>query len=50
MTEVSLFQKRTKLFWSWVHHVWLHLHSSQRKVKRLLWLWILDTKVFFLVT
>jgi len=20
-------QKRTKLFWSWVNHVWLHLHS-----------------------
>ena len=37
-TEVSLFQKGTKLFWSWVNYVWLHLHSSQSKVKRLLWL------------
>jgi len=38
MTEVSLFQKRIKLFWSWVNYVCLPLHSSQRRVKRLLWL------------
>ena len=38
-TEVSLFQKRTKLFWSLVNYVWLHLHSSQRRVKKLLGFW-----------
>jgi len=37
-TEVSLFQRRTKWSWSWVNYVWLHLHSSQRRMKRLLWL------------
>jgi len=36
--EASFFQKRTKLFWSWVNYMWLHLHSLQRRVKRLLWL------------
>ena len=30
--------KHGKVFWSWVNYVWLHLHSSQRTVKRLLWL------------
>jgi len=39
MTEISLFQKRTILFLSWVNYVWLHLHSSQTRVKRLLLLW-----------
>jgi len=37
-TEVSLFQKRTKLFWIWVNYVWMQLHSSQSRVERLLWL------------
>ena len=26
-------RSRTKLFWSWVNYVWLHLHSLQRKWK-----------------
>jgi len=37
-SEVPLFQKRTKWFWSWVNYVWLHLHSSLKRVIRLLWL------------
>jgi len=37
-TEVPLFHNRTTSFWSWVNYAWLHLHSSQRRVKRLLWL------------
>jgi len=31
-------RSKTKCFWGWVNYVWLHLHSSQRRVKRLLWL------------
>jgi len=45
-SEVSLFQNRTKLFWSWVNYMWLHLQSSQKRVKILLWLcgsWIPKT-------
>jgi len=29
---------KTKLFWSWVNYLWLHLQSSQRRVKGLQWL------------
>jgi len=37
-TEVSLFPKRTKSFWSRMNYVRLHyFHSSRRRVKRLLW-------------
>jgi len=32
-SEISLLQKRTKWFWKWIHYVWLHLDSSQKRVK-----------------
>jgi len=31
-------RQKTKLFSSWMNYVWLHLHSWQRRVKRLWWL------------
>ena len=37
-SEIPLFRKRTKWIWSWVNYVWLHLQSSQKRVKTLLWL------------
>jgi len=38
-SSLSLFQKRTKFFSSWVNYVRLHLHIQfAKKVKRLLWL------------
>ena len=45
-------RSKTKFFWGWVNYVWLHLHSSQRRVKRLLSLcgyWVPKT-YFFSVT
>jgi len=47
-SEVTIFVKRTKWFWSWVDYVWLHLQSSQKRVKRLLWLcgyWVPRTSI-----
>jgi len=38
MSRIRAARSKTKLFWSWVNYLWLHLHSSQRRVKRLLWL------------
>jgi len=49
MLRIRAARSKTKLFWSWVNFVWLHLHSSQSRVKTIATLWILSTKNLFLV-
>jgi len=49
MTEVLIFNKRTKLFWSWVNYMWFYLHSSQKNDKNIVTLWRLCAKNLFLV-
>jgi len=36
--------EKCKCFWSWVNYVWSHLHSSKKRAKTVVTIWILRSK------